>query len=147
MHLEWRPATDPVVVALTRRQQRELDEHNPPDHVKKPLRADIEFVLALDHDRPIACGAWQRLDPCTAEIKRMYVLPERRGAGLSRVILGALEERARGAGCDRARLETALMFTAAVGLYRATGYAEIDAYGEYIGDPISYCMEKSLIGS
>ena len=74
----------------------------------------------------------------------MYVVPERRGAGLSRAILRALEDRARALGCVYTRLETALMFTAAVGLYRAAGYVEIEPYGEYIGDPLSYCMEKPL---
>jgi putative acetyltransferase len=144
MHLEWRPPTDPVVVDLAATQQRELDTQNPADHVAYPLRNDIEFVIALEDGQPVACGALQRLDQTAAEIKRMYVVPERRGAGLSRVILGALEDRARAEGCGYARLETALMFTAAVSLYRAAGYVEIEPYGEYIGDPLSYCMEKSL---
>jgi putative acetyltransferase len=146
MHLEWRKPTDPAAAELAATQQRELDAQNPDDHVAYPLRDDIEFVIAVDDGRPVACGALQRLDAKTAEIKRMYVVPDRRGAGLSRAILTALEDRARTQGCVYARLETALMFTAAVGLYRAAGYTEIEPYGEYIGDPLSYCMEKFLAG-
>jgi putative acetyltransferase len=144
VNLEWRSPSDPVATELAVAQQRELDTQNPEDHVPYPLRDDVEFLVALDGDRAIGCGALQRLNEKTAEIKRMYVIPEVRGTGLSRVILRALEDRAREAGRTHVRLETALMFTAAVGLYSSNGFYPIEPYGEYVGDPISYCMEKPL---
>jgi GNAT superfamily N-acetyltransferase len=144
MSIEWRPADDPDVLRLATAQQRELDGQNPADHVAYPLKTDIEFVVALRGGEPVACGALQRLDRSTSEIKRMYVIPEARGAGWSRVVLSALESEAEKRGCTEVRLETALMFTAAVALYRSAGYQHIPAYGEYVGDPLSYCMAKPL---
>src|SRR5882724_9331910 len=146
MSIEWRPADDPDVLRLASAQQRELDTQNPADHVAYPLRTDIDFVVALRDGEPVACGALQRLDAATAEIKRMYVIPGARGAGWSRVILAELEAEAEKRGCTEVRLETALMFTAAVALYRSAGYREIPAYGEYVGDSLSYCMAKTLGG-
>ena len=78
------------------------------------------------------------------EIKRMYVVPEHRGEGLSRLVLAAIEQRARERGMSVLRLETALAFTAAVALYRSCGYTEIPAWGPYVDDPLSYCMERVL---
>src|ERR1043166_4893489 len=122
MRIEWRAADDPEVVRLATAQQRELDTQNPDDHVPYPLRSDIEFVVALRDGEAVACGALQRLDDRAYEIKRMYVVPEERGAGWSRVVLTALESAARERGATEVRLETALMFTAAVGLYTSSGY-------------------------
>jgi putative acetyltransferase len=144
MSIEWRPADDPDVARLAGAQQRELDSQNPDDHVPYPLRSDIEFVVALRDGEPVACGALQRLDDTTYEIKRMYVVPDARGAGWSRVVLATLESAARDRGGIEVRLETALMFTAAIGLYTSSGYRPIPAYGEYVGDPLSYCMAKQL---
>ena len=60
----------------------------------------------------------------------MYVTPEHRGAGLSRWMLGALEEEARGFGYRRIRLETGVHQHEALGLYRSAGYVEVPAYNE-----------------
>ena len=42
------------------------------------------FVVGWDGDRPVAGGGIKRLGDSAAEIKRMYVAPEARGAGLGR---------------------------------------------------------------
>ena len=74
----------------------------------------------------------------------MYVVPERRGAGLSRRILGALEDEARSLGYRRVRLETGFRQHEALGLYRSSGFAEIPRYGPYVDDELSVCFEKPL---
>jgi len=142
--LRWTRPDDPVAVALARAQQRELTLSNPPDHVPHGLRDDIVFVVAEAEGTALACGALQALEPGAAEIKRMYVRPEYRRTGMSRLVLAAIEERAVSHGIEVLRLETALAFTAAVALYRSVGYRPIPAYGEYVGDPLSYCMERRL---
>ena len=40
------------------------------------------LAVVYEAGEPIACGAWKRIDGITAELKRLYVLPEyrRRGA-------------------------------------------------------------------
>ena len=74
----------------------------------------------------------------------MYVTPGHRGAGLSRRMLGALEEEARGFGYRRIRLETGVHQHEALGLYRSAGFEEIPRFGPYVADELSVCFEKPL---
>ena len=92
----------------------------------------------------MACGGLCRYDAEAAEIRRMYVLPERRGGGLSRRMLEALEAEARKVGYSRVRLETGVRQHEALGLYRSSGFEEIPRYGPYVDDELSVCFEKAL---
>ncbi len=83
-------------------------------------------------------------DPPAAEIKRMYVVPSRRGNGLSRVLMGAAEDIARRTGATRIILETGTEQPEAVSLYKAIGYRPIPRYGEYSHDRRSLCFAKEL---
>src|SRR5438067_12581838 len=53
------------------------------------------FLMARDDGRAVACGAVRMLDQTTAEVKRMYVEPDRRGKGIARALLANLETAAR----------------------------------------------------
>jgi GNAT superfamily N-acetyltransferase len=92
----------------------------------------------------VACGGLCRYDAETGEIRRMYVVPEHRGRGLSRQLLGALEGEASGLGYERVRLETGVRQHEAIGLYRSAGFEPIERYGPYVDDELSVCFEKRL---
>jgi putative acetyltransferase len=100
--------------------------------------------VGSDNGADVACGGVCRLDAETAEIRRMFVVPEQRGAGLSRRMLGALEDEARRLGYRRLRLETGVHQGEALGLYRSSGFEEIPCYGPYSDDELSVCFEKPL---
>jgi GNAT superfamily N-acetyltransferase len=103
------------------------------------------FVIATKGGTPIACGALRCVDDGVGEIKRMYVVPEERGRGVSRVVLAALEEEARALGLSRLLLETGVRQAAAITLYTRSGFERIPAYGEYVLSPeTSVCMAKDL---
>jgi putative acetyltransferase len=103
------------------------------------------FVIATRGRKAIACGALRRIDDGVGEIKRMYVVPEERGRGVSRVVLTALEDEARNMGLSRLLLETGIRQLAAIALYERTGFERIPAYGEYVLSPeTSVCMAKTL---
>jgi GNAT superfamily N-acetyltransferase len=74
----------------------------------------------------------------------MYVVPEARGQGLSRVVLAALEDRARSMGARRIVLETGDRQPEAVSLYESSGYQRIDGFGFYADAPLSISFEKKL---
>jgi putative acetyltransferase len=102
------------------------------------------FFLARLDDRAVACGAIRLLDPQTAEIKRMFALPQARGKGFGRAILAALEAEARVLGAGRLVLETGSRQLEALALYRAAGFVEIPLFGEYLASPLSVCRGKEL---
>lgn len=104
------------------------------------------FLVIHRDGIPVACGAVRRLDPETAELKRMYVSPALRGTGLGRRLVAALEAEALKLGVRRLVLETGTRQLAAIALYRATGFQTIPLYGEYVRSPeTSVCMGKELL--
>ena len=102
------------------------------------------FLVGREDGDPVACGGIARYDEATAEIRRMYVVPEARGRGLSRRVLAALEDEAKALGYSLVRLETGKLQTEAIGLYASAGFAPIPRYGPFANDPRSVCFEKPL---
>lgn len=101
-------------------------------------------VVALDVDTPIGCGAFKPFDDNTVEIKRMYVLPERRGKGIAAQVLTELERWASELGYSRCVLETGLRMPDAVAFYKKNGYRRTENFGQYAGIDNSVCFEKTI---
>ena len=103
------------------------------------------FLIIYLDGKPVGCGAVRLIDRETAEFKRMYVSPAVRGRGLGRRLVNALEAEARALGVRRVVLETGIRQTAALALYRGTGFDPIPLYGEYLRSPeTSICLGKML---
>ena len=93
------------------------------------IRADGVCLVAREADRAVACSVLRHLDGDTDEIKHLWVDPDARGLGLSRVLLAELEAAARERGKVNVRLDTHRVLTEAIGLYRSAGYTEVPRYG------------------
>lgn len=113
------------------------------------------YLVGYDGGRPIASGGWRSswLDPSDpvprpgdAEIKRMYVVPEARGAGHATALLVELERTAAECGRTRMILETGTAQPDAIALYRSCGYSPIPVFGAHRADPRSRCFGKPLRG-
>ena len=141
---------DPEVQALTAAQQAELraryDGASEPG--TPPSATDVGVVLlARDAEgTAIGCGALRELGRGVAELKRMYVVPEARGRGVSRLLLAALEAAAVERGWTTLRLETGTRQPEAIGLYESAGYRPIPAFGAYVAatDPFAVFFERVL---
>jgi GNAT superfamily N-acetyltransferase len=99
------------------------EAYTPPDGLFVVVRAEADGALA-------GCGAVQRLDDQTAEIKRMWVNPDFRGHGLGRRILTHLEDQAGQLGHGRVVLDTNGTLREAIALYQRTGYHAIERYND-----------------
>ena len=87
------------------------------------------LLVIYSGGQAVACGGVKRLTPGVGEIKRMYVTPRARGAGVARRLLEQLEEAARGAlGYTHVRLDTGPRQPHARSLYESAGYHEIPDY-------------------
>ena len=102
------------------------------------------FLVATVDGEVVGCGAVRLLDGADAEIKRMYVMPSRRGRGIGGALLAALESEARSLGATRLVLETGERLLEAVALYERTGFTVIPPFDEYVGARLSLCMGKEL---
>ncbi|RCW45240.1 acetyltransferase (GNAT) family protein [Halopolyspora algeriensis] len=109
------------------------------------------FLIGYRHEQPMVSGGWRAHESDEpgfrdgdAELKRMYVVPRARGLGLARAMLAELERTAARAGRRRVLLETGLRQPEAIGLYRSSGYHEIEKFGVYRCEPDSRCFAKNL---
>lgn len=102
------------------------------------------FVLARDGEQTVGCGAIRPFTETVAEVKRIYVVPQRRGQQIARLIMQALEQFARENGFSETWLETGLRQPAAIRLYENLGYTRIAGFGDYKDDPLSVCYAKRL---
>ncbi len=81
-----------------------------------------------------------------AEIKRMWVVHEARGRGLSKAVSNRLVAEAEDHGAQVLRLETGIASHEALGLYRSAGFTERGPFAGYEPDRLSVFMEKRLRG-
>lgn len=141
--------SQPEIVALLRDGEAhsaklypvESNHHMPLSALRAP---NVRFLVVHDENgRAVGTGALA-LDGAWAELKRMWVIPEARRLGVSKIILAALEARARSDGVRTLRLETGVENHAALGLYAKAGFRRRDPFGDYRADPLSVFMQKDL---
>lgn len=117
---------------------------------RKSIPADSEdlrpprgaFLVARLDGRPVGCGAVKRIEPGVGSIKRMWVSPAVRGAGVGRRLLLAIENEAASLRIGLLRLETNGSLHEAQALYRRNGYREVPAFND---DPYAdHWFEKRI---
>ncbi|MFQ6141963.1 GNAT family N-acetyltransferase [Streptomyces sp. SID10815] len=147
------PVSDPRVRPLLRELGDEYSARYGKDaHAELARYPDEEFtaphggvlLLLLEHDEPVAGGAFRRYDAGTAELKRIWTHSAHRRRGLARRVVAELEHEAAARGYRRVYLTTGPRQPEARGLYLRTGYTPLfdtEADPETIG-PLPF--EKHL---
>jgi GNAT superfamily N-acetyltransferase len=139
------PVAEGLIAAV---QQEYVSRYGGPDESPVDpgefVPPDGRFFVGYLDAVPVATGGLRRMDDDTVEIKRMYVVPEARGRGLSRLVLARLEEEAREMGAARVILETGSRQPEAISLYETSGYERIEGFGHYKCEPLSSSYGKTL---
>ncbi|WGX95347.1 bifunctional helix-turn-helix transcriptional regulator/GNAT family N-acetyltransferase [Nocardioides sp. L-11A] len=134
VRLDEVPTDHPLAREATRRYVAELDarfrggfDPGGPD-APEP---GATYVLATSAGEPVAYGGIRPvLDDGTAEIKRMWVHGEWRGAGLGARMLRHLEALAAAQGRRRVVLDTNGTLLEAIAMYERSGYERIERYND-----------------
>jgi len=97
-----------------------------------------EFVVVEDVDlagepADVGCGGIRQIDGglgSRLELKHLWLQPHLRGRGFGRLLLAELERRAIELGATELVLDTNTSLEAAGGLYRSSGYEEIEPFND-----------------
>ncbi len=123
------PDAAQMVAAYALRFRVFVEEQAVPIDLERDGRdGDADHVVVFDGDVAVATGRLMVNGDGVAKVQRVAVDDARRGAGLGRVVMDALEERAAALGAHTARLASQL---SAVGFYLRLGYR---VYGEVFLD-------------
>jgi GNAT superfamily N-acetyltransferase len=104
----------------------------------------IEVVIASENGADLGHAALRALPSGGYEVKKVYVVPEARGRGISRLLMTAVEDVAREMGESRILLQTGLKQREAIALYESTGYEHVEAFAPYDGLENLVFMAKAL---
>ena len=136
---------------LMQRHTEDMHADTPPESIHMMDASElaipaVDFFVLRDAGKPLAMGAFKRLDAAHAEIKSMHVLIEARGRGLSRTMLDHLLAEAKAAGLTRLSLETGVQptFVAARALYYKAGFENCPPFEGYSLDANSLYLTRSL---
>ncbi len=119
-------------------------ESNHLDSIGTLKKENIYFVGAFKSEVLVGCGAVKVKPEAYGEIKRVFVSPQARGQGVSKLMMNHLEAWLLENDISLARLETGIYQTEALSLYERRGYTEIGPFGDYAVDSLSVFMEKKL---
>jgi GNAT superfamily N-acetyltransferase len=89
----------------------------------------VFLVVELD-GTPVGCGGIRSLGQGRFEVKHLWLQPRTQGRGLGKALLAELELRAIALGATELVLDTNSSLAAAGGLYRSSGYSDVDAYND-----------------
>ncbi|KAF9693132.1 hypothetical protein EKO04_008654 [Ascochyta lentis] len=77
----------------------------------------------------------------SCELKRLYLTPDSRGMGVSKLLMDVVIARARELGYKEMLLDTLSSMAAARGLYERYGFVEVEAYYKSVPDAVYYRLE------
>jgi GNAT superfamily N-acetyltransferase len=165
LHLVRVPWLDPRAARLRHAMDEEMnalyaslaatatDEEN--EQVARALAVDdadiLTSILVLDNDndtdtdRDRAVGHTAlRPHGNSLEVKKVFVRPEYRGRGISKMLMAEVEVIAHEQGVTSLVLQTGNRQPEAIALYLAVGYREIPVFAPYDVMDVSVCFGKEL---
>ena len=144
-----RPDT-PDAMLLINELETHLASFYPPESrhgfsVERLIAEGVAFFVLRADGKPAGCGGIKLFGREYGELKRMYVRPQYRGAGLGRLLVNHLAGHALANGVTVLRLETGIHQQTAIRMYERAGFRRIASFGPYVDSPLSLCFEKTLV--
>ena len=87
-----------------------------------------ELLVAFSEGHPAGCAAIRKIDEGICEMKRLFVKPQYRGAGLGKLLAESIINEALDKNYSLMRLDTLERLKEAINLYESLGFKQTDAY-------------------
>lgn len=141
----------PEIAALLAEHLRDMYATSPPESVHaldldRLRQPGLTFWTVWDQQQLAGCGALKQLDDRHGEIKSMRTSASFRRRGVAALLLQHLLDEAQRRGYTRLSLETGTMdyFAPARRLYEKFGFTICAPFADYVEDPCSVFMTRSL---
>jgi putative acetyltransferase len=141
----------PEIAAFLEEHLHEMRAASPPESthaldLSGLRRPEVTFWSVFDEGSLVGCGALKALDERHAELKSMRTAVARKRSGVASLLLGHIIDEARGSGFRQLSLETGSseFFLPARRLYEKFGFAYCDPFADYVLDPNSVFMTRTL---
>lgn len=141
----------PAVIALLQEHLDWMHRISPPESVHALdldalRRPDITFWTLWDGEALAGCGALRELAQGQGEVKSMRTAQTHLRRGVAARMLEHILAEARRRGYARLSLETGSMdyFAPARALYARAGFRPCGPFGDYVDDPNSVFMTRTL---
>lgn len=151
MQIKVDDLSGPEIRALLHEHLSNMLELSPPESVhamdiEKLRQPDVTFWTVWSGNALLGCGALRELTPEHGEIKSMRTALAHRRSGAGRAVLTHIIEEARRRSYARLSLETGSTkaFEPAHRLYESFGFSYCTPFGDYVDDPHSVFMTKTL---
>ena len=96
-------------------------------------KENLENIWLIYYDDfPIGCIAYRKKGEGVGEVKRLYIVNEHRGKGISKKLLKTVECYAKEDGYNTLFLDTRITLEPAVSIYRSFGFDIVFQQGLYI---------------
>ena len=151
MHIKVDDLSGAAIQQLLHEHLRSMHQHSPPESVhaldfdalRKP---QITFWTAWEGDELLGCGALKELDSRHAEVKSMRTSTAHLRKGVAKRMLTHIIDVARRRSYSRLSLETGshAPFEPARSLYGSFGFAYCGPFADYVEDPYSVFMTRTL---
>ena len=144
------PGDAPQVARLLHEFQREFDEPSPGIEALEERYGELirnkEMIVLITGDGPdgfaqLRFRPWVYSAGLHSYLEELYVVPDLRGNGLGRALLGAAMETARAEGAEQMELGTSEADLAARALYESAGFTNREGSPD---GPVMYFYEREL---
>ncbi|HET8881030.1 MAG TPA: GNAT family N-acetyltransferase [Solimonas sp.] len=139
------------IIQLLLEHRQSMTLHSPPESIHALdldglRRPEITFWSVWQEDALLGCGALKQLDATHGEIKSMRTVSAHLRKGVAARLMEHLLDEARRRAYRRLSLETgsAAAFRPAHALYARFGFSFCGPFANYIEDPYSVFMTRSL---
>lgn len=120
-----------------------LNRFYAPEVLEQQMNSGQQFIICYADDQPSAFAAFEKMDPDTFKLHKIYILPEHQGKGIGKFIIRHIADHMSSIGANRLRLNVNRYNYPAIAFYNKAGFVNIGDEDIDIGN--GYFMNDHIL--